>query len=389
MIPKALDQIRLPDLQQLIDSEIREGRDIEYKLDFPSGQNRDKVHMLKAVTSMANSGGGDVVYGMRAVDGLPVEAYGLVLVGSEDEAQLRLENTIRDSVQPRLQGIGFKWVSVAEGRIALVIRVKSSWNAPHRVIVDNHNHFYGRNSVGAYPLDVAELRAAFLLSDSVGKRMTDFRTERLLRIEAGKVPVRLTQAAVAVMHVLPVSAFGASHGQRLMATKSLARKFSVIGDGACCFDVNLDGAVAFEERNEPNTSYTQVFRDGCLEVVVCCDPWQAGTVPMINGPWLVDVTVNALAKSLARLATLSIDAPYVVSVAFIGVDGHSLRRGRAQAGQRTVYLNQSTMVLPDAFVDDPQIEAAHVLRPIFDILWNAFGFECCEEFDDAGNLLSA
>jgi len=158
MISKLLEQIKLLDLHALIDNEVQEGRTIEYKREFPSGQNKDKVHFLRAVTSMANSGGGDVIYGIEAENGVPVAVCGISLSTTPDEAQLRLENMLRESVQPRLQSVGFHWVGVDSGKTVLVLRVRNSWNGPHRVTLESHNHFYGRNSAGAYSMDVSELR---------------------------------------------------------------------------------------------------------------------------------------------------------------------------------------------------------------------------------------
>jgi hypothetical protein len=43
-----------------------------------------------------------------------------------------------------------------------------SWIAPHRVKANDK--FYGRNSKGKYPLDVSELRTAFMLSEQLTEK---------------------------------------------------------------------------------------------------------------------------------------------------------------------------------------------------------------------------
>lgn len=384
MIPVQLDQIQIDHLQHLVDGQVREGRTIEYKREFPTGANRDKVHFLKAVTSLANSGGGDIVYGMDAKDGVPTQACGFVPEGTHDDRQLALENYMRDGVQPRLAGVGFRWIDVVDGKSVLVVRVKASWNAPHRVIVENHNHFYGRNSVGGYPMDVPELRSAFLLSDTVSTRMTNFRTGRLMEVEAGNVAVPMNKSGMSILHILPVSAFSATHSQRLSASKDLARGLTVLGDAPHCFDVNLEGAVAFDGRSQPNAAYAQIFRDGCLELVAG-DPWYTGEMPLIEGAWLVAKAVDALSKNIAKLASLGIDGPYVVSFSLVGVQGYGLRLHEG-AATPSLCLKRSTVVLPDAFVEDAQFKSSVVLKPIFDVLWNAFGYERCPMFDDSEEL---
>jgi hypothetical protein len=388
MIPKSLNTIALLDLQRLVEEAVRESRTMEYKQDFPSGQSKDKVHFLRAVTSMANSGGGDVIYGIEAKDGVPVEVCGITLTTSYDEAQLRLENLMREAVQPRLQAVGFRWVEVGEGKVALVVRVRNSWNGPHRVLLENHNHFYGRNSAGAYPMDVSELRAAFLLSDSVGGRMRDFRAERLMRVEAGRTPVPFGHGAVAVVHILPVSAFSTSHGAQLDATRELVRPIHLLGDDQrpSCFSVNIDGVVGFESRDADNGQYAQMFRNGCLELVAS-DPWAHLNSPLLRGKWVVFNFIKAISHNIVCLRALGIDAPYVVSISFVRVKGYQLSNGNHAHHRQPVTLVEDVLVLPDLIIEDIDSGVAKTLRPTFNILWNAFGFEECPFFDDNGELM--
>lgn len=385
MIPVQLDQIQVGHLQSLVDGQVREGRAIEYKREFPTGKDKDKVHFLKAVTSLANSGGGDVVYGMDAKDGVPISACGFVLEGTHDERQLALENFMREGVQPRLAGVGFQWIEVTDGKSVLVVRVKASWNAPHRVIVESHNHFYGRNSVGAYQMDVPELRAAFLLSDSVGKRLEEFRVERLMRIEAGRTPVLLEPHAVAVLHVLPIRAFTGVGGQVLQANKDLARKFQLIAGQGYCPDVNLDGAVHFERRDVANKEYTQVFRNGCLEMVATLAPYYKDEL-RIPGDWLVRNIIQSLAANLRQLMALNVGEPLVVSLAFLGVENYSLETHNELSRDHGGTKKDQRFVLPDVLVDGPEWNVQSGLRHVFDVLWNVFGFEACTTYMGDGSI---
>ncbi|MCU6499308.1 hypothetical protein LPN04_16040 [Rugamonas sp. A1-17] len=330
------------------------------------------MHMLRAVTSMANSGGGDVIYGMSAVEGVPVEVRGLSLGESEDEAQLRLENCVRDGVQPRLQDIGFRWVPVVNGRAALVIRVKNSWSAPHRVIVENHNHFYGRNSVGAYQMDVGELRAAFLISDSIGQQARQFITDRLMRVEAKSTPVPLVNGGKMVLHFIPVSAFSTHSGIRLSATKELASNLTMISGPGHCLNVNLEGAVQFESRSEPSNQYAQIFRNGCLEVA-CALQGPDGSV-RIYGEWTVKNVIQAVQRNLRFLSGLEVGMPIVIALSFVSISGYALDAERRVADLAS---HQHALILPDVLVEGADADVKALMKPLFDILWNAFGFEEC------------
>ena len=61
MIPKPLDAIEHADLRALIDNGVRESKSIEYKRELLGNANSEKVPFLAAVSSFANTGGGDLL----------------------------------------------------------------------------------------------------------------------------------------------------------------------------------------------------------------------------------------------------------------------------------------------------------------------------------------
>ena len=67
--------------------------------------------------------------------------------------------------------------------------------------------FYSRNSAGKYPLDVSEIRAAFLMSETTGQRIRSFRTDRLATIIADEMPVKLEKQQRLVFHIMPLASF--------------------------------------------------------------------------------------------------------------------------------------------------------------------------------------
>ncbi|MGH8491079.1 MAG: AlbA family DNA-binding domain-containing protein [Gammaproteobacteria bacterium] len=205
MISKPLDAITPDDLHRLVENRISEGKTIEYKQVLPGGSDGERIKFLRAVSSLTNRAGGDLLHGVKAQDGVPEALPGLQRP-NEDETKLRLENLLRDGVEPRIPTVQFRFVPVNGDRAILIIRVGKSWNGPHRVKLAGHAHFYGRNSSGAYPLDVGELRTAFTLSAGIAERIRAFRADRLMKIEAGQTPVPIVTAATMVFHLVPLFA---------------------------------------------------------------------------------------------------------------------------------------------------------------------------------------
>ncbi|QXX76037.1 helix-turn-helix domain-containing protein [Methylovirgula sp. HY1] len=69
MLLKRLDDMRLSDLQSII-GVVREGKTIEFKREMPAKTNDEVVKFLAAVSSLANTAGGDLLIGMEAKDGV-------------------------------------------------------------------------------------------------------------------------------------------------------------------------------------------------------------------------------------------------------------------------------------------------------------------------------
>jgi schlafen family protein len=207
---KPLSMIEESDLQRLVDSSVAEQKTIEYKSALPGDADDEKKKFLANVSSFANASGGHLIFGIEAKDGVPTNLNGLE-VPSADKAVLRLDDMVRAGIRARIPGHNTQPVTLSNGRIAIVMRIPHSWNAPHMVTYKDWSRFYARNSNGKYLLDVGEIRAAFLRSETTADRIRRFRTDRLTRIIAGEFPTRapLADAPKLILHIAPLGAFDA------------------------------------------------------------------------------------------------------------------------------------------------------------------------------------
>lgn len=114
---------------------------------------------------------------------------------------------ILNLAEPRLPGVQVHSVEVTEGATTgyvLVIRVAQSWEAPHRV--KTNQHVYVREGLRKRPLDVRELRALFVRTESQAQRVRDFRSDRLAKILTGDTPTPLKSGPQLVIHAIPTQA---------------------------------------------------------------------------------------------------------------------------------------------------------------------------------------
>lgn len=205
---KPLELINESDLQSLVDNQSIENKTTDYKELLPNNSDSDKREFLADVSSFANATGGDLIFGIKEVDGVPSELSGLEL-SNVDAEKLRLENIIRDGIEPRIPVVSIQPVTLPTRniKVAIIIRISKSWAMPHMVTFRGHSRFYSRNSAGKYPLDVSELRALFALSETTAERIRNFRFERLSKIISGETPVALDNVPKIVLHIIPFGAF--------------------------------------------------------------------------------------------------------------------------------------------------------------------------------------
>jgi predicted HTH transcriptional regulator len=149
-----LDDLAEEHLRALL-GEVAEARDLDFKRELPTHDADGKREFLKDVSSLANSGGGDLVYGIDE-DNNGVAAAIVPQDFNPDEERLRWEQVLLHGVDPRIPGVRMRPVDVEGGRV-LLVRVPQSWNTPHAVTFGGMFRFYSRHSTGVYQLDVAEL----------------------------------------------------------------------------------------------------------------------------------------------------------------------------------------------------------------------------------------
>ena len=265
MIPGRIEDVDKGVIEALIENEVRENKSIEYKQEFPGRADSDAVPFLAGVSSLANASGGDLLLGVKAIKGVPVEAPG-IRISDVDAEKLRLEHMLLNGVEPRLPRIDIEEIEIDAGAYVLVVRVPDSWSAPHRV--KRNSKFYARNSAGRYELDVGELRTAFAMSEAVSSQIRDFRADRLAKILGRETPVPLLEGGCMAVHIVPLNAFRATTEvamSAIQAHNNQIRPMDSAGSGYSVL-INLDGFVTSVVRppNESDT-YAQMFRNGAVE----------------------------------------------------------------------------------------------------------------------------
>jgi len=373
MIPKRLGEVTYGDLEVLVRYEVREGRTIEYKRDLPGNSEGQKKEFLYDVSSFANTVGGDLIIGVDEDKGIPTEINAFSCVNIDEELQ-RLDSILMFGVEPRLK-YQTHVIMHPKGGHVLIVRVEKSGLAPHRVTYKGSDKFYARNSAGKYPLDVSELRDAFLLGASASTRLRDFRVSRLASIAAGEGPLMNEDSPVLVLHLLPLVAFTSQ--QEFDISKYYREPIKPIGTGSIDWQINIDGVLHFAANHkEILSNYVQLYRNGSMEIAdeFAFTADKSGNIlaPLKGIEARID---SHLPLYLECMKQIEVSPPIYFFLSIIGGRGCRAYTDSLLSDVMSYpRLKRDPLMLSEIVIDDVTADFKTAIKPLYNRLWNAFGF---------------
>lgn len=369
MLDRPIDAIDEALLASLVNNQVGERRDLEFKRDLP-GQEPDNIReFLADVTSLANSNGGDLIFGIEEAEGVAAGLPG-VAIGNADDEILRLEQIIRTNVDPRLIGIRTHYVPFAAGNGALVIRVPRGLQPPHRVTYRNSGKFYSRTSRGKYELDVHELRHAFVEANQLPVRFRQLHAEGIERARGVDMPFAIMAEPTAVISTIPLSLFREE------------REIPITGDQAvqpikphAYSSIDMMEGVMMHTPIDRETgrarSFAITYRNGRTDVA-----WTIGAVRQNNqgqevrlvfAPSFEEGLITATRATQMQLRQFGVEGPWVVQVSVYGVRDHFMVAGD---GYPTKQAFRDEALIGELRLDRIDVPA---LLPFAQKFWLLFG----------------
>jgi len=385
-----LSQINSARLDSLVENSVVEGQQFEYKEVLQAGRDSEKTEFLRDVTSFANATGGDLLFGVKErrdsegrQTGEPEEIVGLPGI-NYDETKNKLENLLRDGLDPRLSSVEFHPIPRPTGHPCLLLRVPRSWSGPHMVVFNKDFGFYSRNSAQRVRLDTAGIRQAVLTVETANTRVRAFRSERIARILAQETPVRLGEGGFLAFHAVPLVQ---NHDtwQRLLIMKDIDRAYA-LGPGTATslsWRFNLDGwFVHAATQDSSRAAYVQAFRDGGVEAVYCIEPDQRyGGFHGIN---YERETIGLLSRCKNIWAQVGVGPPIMMALTLAGVQGKMLLASPDPTRGPDGVFDRDVAMIPEIVVFDLAAESDVILKRLLDYMWNGAGWAASPHYGDDG-----
>ncbi len=379
------------DLKLLLESKPSEGKTLDYKEKISLAKDKDKKEFLADVSSFANASGGSLIVGIKEKDRIPTEICGTTL---EDRNQdlLTIETIIKDGIAPRIQGLQVIDIKLSNGKFVLVIKIPKSWSSPHMITYKGGSKFFSRNSGGKYQLDVHELKSAFVLSESLADKIKFFRADRLGQIVSGETQIKIEDGPKLVVHLVPLTAFSSnetfdlSHFD-LSQLKSQSEKMRPMEATSWHSpQYNFDGLLCYAgNEGEPSYSTLQIYRNGIIEVVNT-DILSYRT-NFIHGKAYERVIIDYLKNLISIQKDLGCLPPIFIMLSLLEVKNHRVEAVGGHSFFKAKEIGREELILPEVMIDDFDSELPTIMKPIFDLVWNASGWDGSKNYDENGKWL--
>jgi hypothetical protein len=389
MLPIKFDDVSIASLQGLIDNGLHESKNLDFKRTTVGPRDEDKKNFLADVSALANTAGGDLIFGVEEHNGQATKLCGVDIKDPEAE-KLRLEGILQGGLEPRLPNVVIKTFS-EQSIICILIRVRQSFSAPHRVTFQKHSKFYGRNSSGNYAMDVSQLRQAFLASEGVVDSIKSFRKDRLEVIEKYEEPVLLSQGSpLLIIHILPLVSFSTAveiqvgpedQLQPLISSSGFSQRYTLEGFVTFSPAELMDGGDA--------RAYTLLFRSGCVEAVAAQSFFSniEQPEPYIHATSVERLLRENVGRYVNKLKLKQVEPPFYLCVSLLNIGGRYLKTEN-HFHEASIVRKKSALLIPETLIED-HMSTEQMVRPAIDFLWNAFGHAKSANYDNEGKYIGS
>ena len=382
------EKISEADLQLLCDQACPESQTLDFKRDLPGRLDQDKQEFAKDVAALANTDGGDIVFGVQEADGC-AERLSLLSKENADEAMRRLLQIIEAGIEPRLH-VQIRHVECTGG-YALLVRVPRSFVGPHCIRVNAARRFVMRNGVKNVDLTFEQVRTAFDRTATLAERARQFisHRRRLVESHANAQPIR--EGPILLMHLIPMAGLSGSSSINLSPLnqfQTLQQFYNPSWHGGFDKSFNLDGLVVHSnpDRDHGSRGYCHLFRTGAVEFAELgghSNDAGMGLQKVIVSSEITRFYTESLNQGIGFLKVSGFSGPAVLGISLLHTtDFELVRRQPVRGAPKT---DRPHLQLPESWINELEtVNIDETLRPLMDVVWQAFGLGACTQYDPSG-----
>jgi hypothetical protein len=386
LLGKKADKLNEDDIKRLVQNKVQENKSLDYKKELKLDQDRDKKEFLFDITSMSNTDGGCLIFGIEECKdekgqntGTPERIVGIT-IANYDKLSQQIEDIIKGNTEPCISNIALNPLTI-DGQKVLVIGVSKTLGLPIMVTFNSTNKFYRRRNSGKYSVDVYELNQMFMQNQVLKESAEKFRMQRIEKVRSGRVFPNLAIDTSFFIHIIP---FNFQSEQTLDLTNAKHMDINEIMKPMFVFSYsdmfNVDGYATWCGMGNPHIdAYDQLFRNGIYEVY-SANLFEQRTITteqkilcMYGTSFIPDV-LDKIANAFNVLKKFQIEPPFIIGISMFGMKGGVIHVTPNYSPAIRI-IGRPFLVdeiyLPPIVIPTYEADIYSYLKPIFDIVWQA------------------
>lgn len=296
---------------------------------------------------------------------------------------------LSSKIKPVVHGVKCTHDTIEDKNI-IQIDVPMSLNKPHAVNNGSKDELFIRSGNLAIPMSYQDMKNAFENKSYIENKINDFKNERISMLLAGEIIGGLEGQSAMVIHLIPELGMKGNNyvNIREAANNKRINIFSP-PDMEGQYTYNMDGLMtAYHFYEEKLNGYTQLFHNGCLEVVesrmMNYKSQYAKESGIYDWKKFEKLLFDNLISYIKTIETLDVPKPFHISVTLINIKN---KRGIGDFDLNPGARFQRPVIksLPAYITED--IDNTDALYPLMSSLANAFGFKSSGIYTEEGMLI--
>jgi hypothetical protein len=236
-----------------------------------------------------------------------------------------------------------------------------------------------------------ELRTAFNLSSTLVDKIRNFKTERITALIADDTPIPFYEGGKIILHLIPLDAFSPNFQINLKSVADISISLKPIHSSGYNNRRNLEGILTYSGGENSSHSYVQLFRNDIIEAVEGLF-LNMEKITGIKEKFIPSIAyerelLKSLPIFLKVLKDLNVNPPFFIFLTITGIKGFKMP-GNIKDFISGYPIEKDILLLPESLIETYNIEPKEILRPLFDLIWNACGFNGSLNFDENGNWVN-
>jgi hypothetical protein len=192
--------------------------------------------------------------------------------------------------------------------------------------------------------------------------------------------------------MIPMNAFDPMNRMDVSLLQTEGQKQSPIYSGGWDYKINFDGYLLYNGNSQKASySYVQFYKSGIIEAVnsSLLSSMLDEKTKCIPSVAYEGELIKSITKFRQFYMRMDIESPIFVFISLIGVKGYIMAVDPTRFYAFDTYpIDRDILITHEIIIDSNTTDISKALKPAFDSIWNACGWQQSMNYDKEGNWVA-